>query len=455
MKNIIRLACDFFGCQPDSDLFDAFRKANDESLTDLLQQYRAHASGERLSAPDLANGELRPYLPTAETMTSHTMGHLRLEASTFQDMGKVWNAIDAIKHRLLYCHSVAIDECFGEIVHDAIHRKTYNEGINHREVLLNYVNFILHLKPLIEDNVLCLVAQRAYNRWPGQRVHENALANLVDSYVKHKIAKNFEIRKGFPQLSPIDYARYVDEDVVNDWTQARFKKKDWALLQQTFSQFEIRRMRVIFSTVEDLPRKVTPYLPTRNSIKLLNAAISEFSKKMPTKSDAVIRDLVTRQNTLLTELIDLQLPGLAKLSPEDMVAIRAGDSFENWRATLQQALRHAAATPADFSDRGEAIRSDVRQVLIPAKEKLEQEFSRSSMLSRVRAPSTQFVTGGLGILAAYFINPTASLVVAGAAVAGKLVEVLSKSVVEGAVEGSNRPRHSRYAELNHYVAMLD
>lgn len=50
-----------------------------------------------------------------------------------------------------------------------------------------------------------------------------------------------------------------------------------------------------------------------------DASTSEAQRFFPTVPD--------RDNRLLTGLVNLELPGLASLSPEDMIATRQGDAF--------------------------------------------------------------------------------------------------------------------------------
>src|SRR5580704_5208813 len=117
-SNILELASAFFGTDQHEDLYAAFGDASPDRLEEFLVLYREFASDGRLKAPPLEEGELRPYLSTTsrEYFAPWELGAFDLSNKAFGDANSLWRAVDQIKHRLLYCHSVAVEDPLGDIL---------------------------------------------------------------------------------------------------------------------------------------------------------------------------------------------------------------------------------------------------------------------------------------------------------------------------------------------------
>lgn len=108
---MLELACNYFGCSPDQELYAAVRDASPATLSDFREAYHDFASRTRLKALALQPGMLRPYLRTEGRagFQPWLWGGFDLRQILGEPNG-VWRAVDQIKHRLLYCHSVAVDD---------------------------------------------------------------------------------------------------------------------------------------------------------------------------------------------------------------------------------------------------------------------------------------------------------------------------------------------------------
>src|SRR5207249_1368981 len=77
--------------------------------------YRIFAKREEAAPPKLSPSTVRPYLPYVDK-PDWAIGGLQLDYNTLQDDDAEWKIADAIKHRLLYCHSIALDDPLGHLL---------------------------------------------------------------------------------------------------------------------------------------------------------------------------------------------------------------------------------------------------------------------------------------------------------------------------------------------------
>ena len=156
-KNILDLACGFFSCDPDQALYQAVQRSSTETLRKFREAYRAFAEEERIEVPDLKKGELRPYIasPHWNGITPPWMhGGIPFYAEDFDNPDNVWAVVDAIKHRLLYCHSVSLDDPLANI---AITNPFLEGDDIYRARLANLASFLVHMRPLIERGIISFV----------------------------------------------------------------------------------------------------------------------------------------------------------------------------------------------------------------------------------------------------------------------------------------------------------
>jgi hypothetical protein len=73
-STILDLACQFFECHPDQELYAAVLDASAAKLHEFLDRYRNFAATSPLTAPRLEPGTLRPYLRTDRTLHGGTGG---------------------------------------------------------------------------------------------------------------------------------------------------------------------------------------------------------------------------------------------------------------------------------------------------------------------------------------------------------------------------------------------
>ncbi len=118
---------------------------------------------------------------------------------------------------------------------------------------------------------------------------------------------------------------------------------------------------------------------------------------------------------MLLEMACADLPNLQHLSIEDITAIRrSDDAFENWRKVLRTGL-----TQSRLKD-GETSPSLLNEYMEEAKQSLETEIQKSSLLS---ATKTAFWSFGVGALSGSLTGSiTAAIIGSGVSAGTKLLE---------------------------------
>jgi hypothetical protein len=150
--------------------------------------------------------------------------------------------------------------------------------------------------------------------------------------------------------------------------------------------------------------------------------------------------------------VNITLPGLASLSPDDIVAIRQGDAFEEWRNTLKMGLQRASVLPSDLLDLDASERAVVMETVKPAYEKLKEEFRKSPFLRNIGSASTPLLCGAVGGLAGYLVDKSAGPLVG--ALTGSFAQAAAEIVEQWAEEKKKSPRKTQAAAIMHYVALL-
>lgn len=442
-SNVLDFALRFFACTAEDDLYRAVSEADAERLDECLQAYRAFAARGVLHAPPLGEGELRPYFPTQGThLEAWARGGIDLDRRSLATEEKMWLAVDRLKHRLLYCHSVAVDDPLPELLSLAVAQaRLGNQGHSGMDALQNYVSLLLHMRELLRNHVLCLLSSWIYVTELRAALLQKP-SNLIgpDAYEQTEPAV---LDTGLDEM-----AQVADEDVRRHWADFQRSESGRAFLRKLAFEDASRRIHLAFDAVNDTDGKVSAYLPFRFDVDLL----ARFTEGIPQP----LQSLPDSENWLLAGLIDIDLPGIADLQPEDLVAIRMGsDEFEDWRRALREALLRAEALPRSLRDRDAGAKKLVDETLAAAKRRIEDAMPRSRTLAGVRAGSIAMLGGAVSVTLVGLINPAATLATAAAAIAGvagsALVTAAAKACEGDAARGASLARRAAYA---HYVAML-
>jgi hypothetical protein len=430
--NVLDFLLESFACAQEMDLYDAVCTAPPAKLESVLHEYRNFASGGIVHAPPLSDGEIRPYFATDSLGAAPWAdGTFRLEYSTFASPGGhqelIWQAVDAIKYRLLYCHSLAVDDLLGDMLF-------LSEVTPGRQTLLNYVNFLLHMGPLVRSHVLCFVTPRIYLR-PEFKTRRGG-------WLKPRLE---EMLSGRPVLETLDFQeierKRPKEYQLNPWPGTGPDE----MLRSVHFNNSCERISRTIAAAADAPGLLSVYLPFQYDIDLL----SRYQEQALV--DESIR--VPLDDWLISKWIDIELPGFDKLSPEDLVNIRTqSEEFDNWRGDLKDAMQHANNSLPNVLVRNEDIRWEVKTKLREGKARLEASLPRSAVLKGLKKGTVSMLGGALSLAIVSLLDPTKTVGAVLEAFAGVAGSAGISALAE-ALEGNSS--NAKRAAWNHYVAMLE
>ena len=367
---------------------------------------------------------LRPYLPY-ENKPNWAVGGLQLDFDTLKYDGAEWKIADAIKHRLLYCHSIALDDPLGHLLALTTAEIRSDQGDEGRRALLRFVNLSLHFAPLLRSGIVCFLPNRSYSK---------------DSEVRFR--KRQELERALEQSGNYDPSELVA--AAPEALQLRWKEggADTALLTEVAMSVASSRIANGLEAVLYAPDQVSLYLPFRADVELLK-------RDTQVTKEIAAAGFSDRESWLLSQLVDLDLPGLAELNPDALVEIRTGDEFSHWRQALSNALLAANSLPRTLWNRNEEVKRTVREQLTDSRTRLEGELDQSPVLTGLRKGRTSIIVGLVGLTVSALLDPTKLTT---AAIGALLASSTTTTAIEALQTG--RPSSRQKAALAHYVAAL-
>jgi hypothetical protein len=432
--NVLDFSVAFFGCAEEQDLLQAIAAADVRRLEAWLDGYGDFASTTRLKSRDLEPGEIRPYFQTRTRWLPWTRGGLDSKAETFA-------FADEIKHRLLYSHSLAIDDELGRRLDDCIRKlKVYPDAHGSRDPLVAYANLLLHVAPLLRTDILCMVSPPEYVADAPSlkpQLKDEMITLATDA------AQEFDLS---------ELAAAAPPETREKWQQVLDSGEEserWGLRRDNLIA-ACDRLAYAAQACAHLPGKLTMYLPFRYDVHLLSLCLrTRMAQLLPKLPDA--------DNLVIKHLADMTLPGLASLDPGELVAVRqSSEEFEAWRASLRNALRTASTTPSDLFDRDEEVRRAFRDSLTDAKRRLEESLGRSQLRPRLATSAVSLMCGALSVGVAALLSPLATAAAVAASLAGVAASETLKAIAKpGEVKSPSRAkRQAQEALVQHYAAVM-
>jgi hypothetical protein len=424
-QNVLDFSLEHFGPTSEPELYTAVNEAGDVELDRFLEAYRAFATSEKGAPPKLSPSTVRPYLPYIDK-PSWTVGGLQLDFDTLKDDGAEWRIADAIKHRLLYCHSIALDDPLGHLLALTTAQIRTNQGDSGRRALLRFVNLSLHFAPLLRSNIVCFLPHRGYSpdstkRFGSRDELESALKDLGN-------------------YDPSEFVAAAPEAVRLDWKERGLF--DTTLVAKVATNVASSRIANGLEAVLHAPDRVSLHLPFRADVELLKKS-SRLTEEIASTGFS------DRDSWLLSELVDLDMPGLAELDPDALVEIRTGDEFSAWRHALSQALLSANALPSSLWNRNEEVKRTIREQLTDSRTRLEAQLGKSPVLAGLKKGRTSIIIGLVGLSISALVDPTKLTT---AAIASLLAGSATAAAIDALQTACRSP--SQNAMLAHYVAAL-
>jgi hypothetical protein len=412
-----------FSPSTEEELFEAVRSATEADLEKFLDAYRDFAATGTTHAPLLKAGELRPYFPDCD-MPAWLQGQFSIDNHALTEEGGDWTAVDAVKHRLLYCHAVAFDDPMPRVVSLAAVQLRIPQPWHNG--LLNYINLLLHFKDLIRRHVVCPGAHESY--LPGY--------NRPD-YIR--LGEQIEATADKSKPADVDELLEAAPGNVKEIWREDLEHGDGESLVKSVSVVKAcERIGHALAGVKNAPGRLSLYFPFRYDVHLLERCGPPDS----------LREFGERDNGNLNELVNLEMPNLESLDPTEILAIRSGDEFEQWRRTLKSALADAGSQPADLRNRPQEVRNIVDEKLVDGKQYLESAISKSPVLAALRKGSVSMLAGLASGTVAYYLSGKDL-------VYGMIGTTAAAAVTVGAdMMSAPKVTDAQRAVLAHYVAVL-
>jgi hypothetical protein len=341
----------------------------------------------------------------------------------------------------MYCHSLAIDDPFGDLLFRNSFGSRYEVD---RAALLNYVNFLLHFAPLLRTHVLCMVTSEEYlpevklARDRGGAGNRTLFAQRLRQMVTDAtLVRSLDFRE-------IMYA--APADIQKHWQSTYLASTDGELdLAETNFRVACDRVGMAVGAAANSPGLLSIYFPFRYDVALLTA----FEERVRAKEPVNVPDA---DNWLLNQWIDIELPGIASLTPDELVSIRTqSEEFEQWRRALKDAVRWADAAPRTLLDRRSHVKREVQERLEEGKNELESSMPKSTVLKGLKKGSVSMLGGAVSAALVFWLDPTRTLGAALAGLAGAAGSAAISAAEEGLKGSANSGKRATHA---HYVAML-
>jgi hypothetical protein len=254
-NNVLDFSIAFFGCNVQEDLYSAIEAADASRLEAWMDAYEEFASTSRLKSRNLESGEIRPYFHTQSRWLPWARGGFDFKGETFA-------LADEIKHRLLYSHSLALDDELGSRLDACIAKLHLGEDeFEARASLLAYANLLLHLAPLLRSDILCMVTPSAYVE-DAPSLRSGIKGELID------LARGKEF-----DLSELVAA--APAGTRKEWQQVLSfgSDSDRKVLGENNLKVACDRIASGAEACAHLPGKLTLYLPFRYDVNIMKVTL--------------------------------------------------------------------------------------------------------------------------------------------------------------------------------------
>ncbi|WP_203910227.1 hypothetical protein [Rhizocola hellebori] len=403
-----------------------------EKFVQLKHDYELFAGTFRV--PLRQGGELRPLVSPAY-VGRETSGFALYTDRDLDEMSNVEQAVDRIHLHLLYSHSVAIPDPLRYLTDRFPNSPGRDVNAITRQRFQHYLIFLAYLRPLIDSGAVVLLEDDLIT----SRGDAARLASLMDDVARDGDLQDFAAdRRHLYGQDAKEFARQLA-------TEMR-PALDMLVMDATDSIMASMELSAKHGHHFDL------FLPYRFHLQVLkhitSLGLNSFAGWRSYLSwdqfwTASMPRTRLDESLLVTELAALDIPDF-KLTAKEILAVRAGDEFQEWRQNLRRALLDVQnARSQDLLESGSAHQI-VSEQLAAGRRRLEEQIARSSFLSRVQTGAKSFAIGSLVALGLSPFTPPGQNV-AEAALGGIVAAAWDQL--------SSRAKPEDLALLQHYVQL--
>lgn len=404
IKKFILSVEEILGVSCSPELIIAAEKASISQLINISEEYSRIIESTTLENYQIQknSGDLIPFITDGlNNYRDWLVGGLGFSPESFDNILGVWKIIDRLKHRLLYCHAVAIDGSIGDhIILPLKFILTKKDNISklYHTKFVNFLNLIVSIKPLIESDVVNIVPSNfvKFDIRGFQSGKKWSDTDIDFTKISTKEAK------GTPFFLP--WAKYGDD----------VEEKD---IMGVMAESNILAMA---NASKNFQGNFDIYLPHRYWQNVLSILINEASVKLNEHQSPIF---------LIPDLLNTEIPNLDRILPQDIINIRSSEeSFYKWRYSLGSVLSKAQNMNFENSLSDNLSLQLLREETYEAKRDLESEIRNSSMLNKASIGFKKFSIGAIATAITYPMtgNWKSSVLTAGLTVLGELI-LLQKS----------------------------
>lgn len=381
----------------------------------------------------MRNGEVRPYIDSHWTYQGWS-GRIGVNR-VLNPLGELWKSlrdpseaskvVHLIKHHLLYCHQLALEDPIrGPVRHISLADPDFPASRLQVAAGLQVLSF---LEPLIDAGIV-IILPKLPRLWSDLHVQ-------MSLEIKEYIWEGGRDWLGPLEPGLIDTLR-GEEDENPLRRRIRYHR---AARMKHFSLSLAENLRVL----EHVHQRADMYLPTRAHQRLF----SWYIERGITEAKAINGWPMAHMEYLPT-LLSLSLPNFSDdvLSANDLIAIRKDGLFEPWYAALRQGLQKAEQRAEHLTANMNNALEDIRVGVSDAVRDTKKEVKQSSLLSAARSGTVELtVSSAVGLSAALLAaDPITGTVVGGTTI---LLQTLAKWLI-------GRSRLGQEAFLRH-AALFD
>jgi len=420
----------------DPDTIASVEHASLDKIEELKYEYDEYRNAYAPCAR--RPGELRPFVPVSY-MSSMESG---LNPSTSGDLRNIVDpeqSIDRVHLHLMYAHSIALQDPLLWILDFAPSAATY-EDIRYKFVarLRNYLIYVSYMRTLIDSDIVVLVPADFF----------------TPSYEGDDFARlRFEIADKVWQEADFSDLIYQMRGLSGAVAQAEVASAEGPLkelidraINSLMAGIELDSsyggsQLDLYMPFQFWKNVLTELASQPDRLGISKSFINEPFSGMRWSARGWTGSRRLDEALLVREVASLKISDFS-LSARDIIAVRAGDEFEEWRNTLRAALLEARHLYEQGDLQPQEIREAVAGNLAVGQSELQRKIGRSRVLAAAREGFKGFTVGTLGALAlAPWVSPTEGI--ARAAASG---------LAFGAVEAARARRPKvRLALLQHYL----
>jgi hypothetical protein len=417
------------------DTIASIDRISPDTIAELKYEYNIYR--DAYAPPVRRLGELRPFAPVSYMRMGHGLNPARsADLSMMDDPEKT---IDRLHLHLLYAHSIALQDPLLHLL-DFIPSKATSEDSRAKflERLQSYLIYVSFMRTLIDSDIVALIPADFFSPWYG-----------ADDFTRLR----FEVADKVWRAA--DFS-----DIIHDP-----RRLSGAAASADISSAEDLMKPLIDGAINSLMaaielnssyggNQLDLYIPFKFWKNILMELASESSRLETARS--FINDPRSDirwsaqgwtgprrldETLLVREVAALKVNDF-NLSAKDIIAVRRGDEFEEWRNTLRDAMLEARRLYEQGDLQPQEVREAVAGSLAAGQSRLQGKIGRSRFLVTAREGFKGFGVGTLSaLLLAPWISPKEGIAKAAAT-----------GVALGAVEAARARRpEASLALLQHYL----